>query len=94
MTSVCQPRRLWNVGAEVGEGPIWIARESALYFVDILGQAIHCWRKDNHYQSWKTPAEPGFVFPSRGDGFICGLRGGLYHFDPAKGAFTLLMSVE
>jgi D-xylonolactonase len=88
------PRCLWNVSAELGEGPVWVAHERALYFVDIMGCAIHRWREDGFRQSWIAPAEPGFIVPCEDGGFICGLRGGLYNFDPATARFTLEVPVE
>jgi sugar lactone lactonase YvrE len=33
------PRSVWNLGAELGEGPIW--HDEALWFVDIKWQQIH-----------------------------------------------------
>ena len=89
-----EPRCLWSVSAELGEGPIWVAREASLYFVDITGRAIHRWCENGPCQSWTAPAEPGFIAARDQGGFICGLRGGLYDFDPATGAFTLEVAVE
>ena len=92
--TTCDVRCIWPVGAELGEGPVWVEREQALYFVDIMGRIIHRRRVGGECQSWATPGEPGFVFPCRGGGFICGLRGGLHRFDPESGAFTLLVPIE
>lgn len=89
-----RPHCVWDVAAELGEGPIWVAGEKAVYFVDIFGRAIHRWQENGGSQSWKAPAEPGFILPRRSGGFLCGLRGGLYHFDPASSAFTLFVPVE
>jgi D-xylonolactonase len=89
-----RPRCLWEVQAELGEGPAWVPRERALYFVDILGRRIHRWSEDGARHSWNAPAEPGFVFPSTEGGFICGLRGGLHRFDPIAGEFEQLIEVE
>ena len=33
-------RLLWQVGARLGEGPLWDEREQALYWVDLRGQAF------------------------------------------------------
>jgi sugar lactone lactonase YvrE len=71
-----------------------VAREKAVYFVDIKGRAIHRWQANDKTHSWATPAEPGFVIPFYRGGLICGLRGGLYYFDPTTGGFTLLVPVE
>ena len=38
------PRSVLSVGAMLGEGPIWVEREAALWFVDIKGHAIHRFR--------------------------------------------------
>ena len=89
-----KPRCAWNVAAELGEGPVWVPQEKAVYFVDIFGRSIHRWQGDGRTQSWRTPNEPGFIFPCRAGGLVCGLRGGLHHFDPEKEIFTLIMPVE
>ena len=34
-------RLIWDVGALLGEGPIWLPHDKALHFVDIKGGAIH-----------------------------------------------------
>jgi sugar lactone lactonase YvrE len=51
------PVSVAHSGATLGEGPVWIARDAALWFVDIKRQQIH-------------------------------------RFDPATGAFSLLVAVE
>ncbi len=35
------PYRVCSVGATLGEGPVWVARENALWFVDIKEQRIY-----------------------------------------------------
>lgn len=89
-----QPRCVWKLAAELGEGPVWVPHENAVYFVDIFRRSIHRWREDGRTQGWCAPLEPGFIFACSGGGFICGLRGGLHHFDAGKGTFTLIAAVE
>jgi sugar lactone lactonase YvrE len=89
-----QPHCLWRAQTELGEGPVWVPRERAVYFVDILGRRIHRWQEDGERRSWNTPAEPGFVVPCERGGFLCGLRGGLHRFDPSTTEFELLTEVE
>ena len=36
-----QPQCVWTLGAELGEGPLWSAREGALWFVDIKQSRVH-----------------------------------------------------
>jgi len=86
---------IWPVGAGLGEGPVWIAAERAVYFVDIKGRKIHRLEAETGRRtSWPTPAQTGFVVPARGGGFVCGLQGGLHRFDPAGGTFEPLSPVE
>jgi D-xylonolactonase len=86
---------VWPLGAELGEGPVWIAAEQAVYFVDIKAPAIlRLSVVDGARASWPSPDQVGFIVPARGGGFVCGVRGGLHHFDPTSGAFTLIQAVE
>ncbi len=32
---------IWEIQAQLGEGPLWVAAENALYWVDIIGQQVH-----------------------------------------------------
>ena len=85
----------WDLGALLGEGPVWTARDRALWFVDIKRHALH--RYDpatDSRRSYAAPAQCGFVLPSADGRFIAGLQGGLHRFDPATGAFDLLVAVE
>ncbi|MGH8288832.1 MAG: SMP-30/gluconolactonase/LRE family protein [Steroidobacteraceae bacterium] len=89
VTHVCK------VGAELGEGPVWVERESALWFVDIKGRRVHRFdpaRREHRF--WPAPEQPGFLAPLRGGGFVVGLKTGLHRFDPRTGEFTHLSQVE
>jgi sugar lactone lactonase YvrE len=86
---------VWPLGAELGEGPVWVADENAVYFVDIKAPAIHRFEPETGGQTtWPAPAQVGFLVPAAGGDFICGLRDGLYRFAPADGRFTPLCLVE
>ena len=89
------PEVAWHADTDLGEGPVWLAQEQALWFVDILRQRIL--RFDPATGSgrhWEAPARVGFVAPCATGGFIAGLKTGLHHFDPATGGFELLARVE
>jgi sugar lactone lactonase YvrE len=93
--SATQPQSVWDIAAELGEGPVWVERDRALWFVDIKRQQIY--RFDPHSgekRSWDAPEQVGFVFPSDDGGFVAGLQSGLYRFDPDAGAFQLIVEVE
>ena len=87
--SICE------VGATLGEGPIWVARDDALWFVDIKAPCIYRFTpKTGALDSWTAPDQVGWVIPSDDGGFLAGVRGGLYRFDPATGNFDLLAAVH
>jgi sugar lactone lactonase YvrE len=63
--------------------------------VDIKGRHIHCLHEPGgRRRSFDTPEHAAFIFPRRGGGFICGLRSGLFHFDPDAGSFVLIATVD
>ncbi len=89
------PRVVAAVGATLGEGPVWVARERALWFVDIKQRRLHrCDPADGALRSWDAPAQVGFVVPAADGGFVAGLQGGLHRFDPEAGTFEMLCPVE
>lgn len=86
-----------KVGAELGEGPVWIERDAALWFVDIKGPRVHRFDpRTGERRSWDAPEPCGFVLPiSRPTlQLLAGLKTGLHEFDPATGRFTLFATVE
>lgn len=90
-----QPECVWALGAELGEGPLWSAREQALWFVDIKQSRVHRFvPQSGERQSWTAPSPPGFIAPRAGGGFIVGLKSGLHDFDPRTGEFVRCDDVE
>lgn len=88
-----EPTVLWPLAAELGEGPLWMADEQRLYFVDIKGQSLHrCDADGQHRHSWNAPAPIGFVQPMKGGGLLAGLKDGLYRFYGED--FRFLRAVE
>lgn len=89
------PECVWDLGAQLGEGPIWMASEQAVWFVDIKGRQIHRYHEPSGAKrSWTSPQEVGFIVPIAGGQFIAGLQSGLHRFDPEKGTFTLIAAVD
>ncbi|MBQ1497570.1 MAG: SMP-30/gluconolactonase/LRE family protein [Sphingomonas sp.] len=89
------PASAWSLAAPLLEGPVWVARDAALWFVDIKGHAIH--RYDpatGDRRSWSAPGQVGFVLPVASGGFVAGLQTGLARFDPAGGGFAHLVDPE
>jgi sugar lactone lactonase YvrE len=86
---------VWSLGAELGEGPVWVERDQALWFVDIKGRKIHRFDPaSGERRSWEAPEYVGFLLPAAGGGFVAGLQSGLHHFDERSGAFRPLAEVD
>ncbi len=93
MTS--EPRAIWEVGTVLGEGPVWVERDRALWFTDIKRRQVHRYcPQSGEKRSWDAPEQIGFVFPLANGGFVAGLQTGLYRFDQSDGRFDLLAEVE
>lgn len=89
------PNCLWQIGAELGEGPVWHQGTSSVYFVDIKGRKIHRYSTvTGEKHSWPVDGQPGFIVPSTDEHFICGIQDALYRFDPANGACQRIVEVE
>src|SRR5438270_9494058 len=90
-----EPRNVWNLAAELGEGPVWVERDRALWFVEIKKHQIHRYvPASGDKKSWTAPEQVGFVFPAERGGFVAGLQSGLSHFDEANGTFERIVEVE
>lgn len=86
---------IWDVQAELGEGPVWDAARACVWFVDIKGRKLHRYDPtDGAKRSWDTPDQTGFALPAEDGSLVCGVRGGLHRFDPDSGAFELIERVE
>lgn len=95
MTDLFQPECVWDLKAALGEGPIWSAKDHAIWFVDIKQQKVH--RYDVHigsHQTFHAPSPCGFIAPKKRGGFIVGCKTGLYDFYPKTGHFEFLTHVE
>lgn len=95
MSAPNEPECVWDLKAQLGEGPIWSDFEKAVWFVDIKGDKIHRFvPATGERQTFETPPNPGFIVPGEAGEFIVGLQAGLHGFDPKTGKFTLLFRVE
>lgn len=86
---------VWDLKAELGEGPVWDAARGLVWSVDVKGRRLHAYgHADRSRQSWDAPDQIGFALPSEDGSLICGVRGGLYRFERGTGRFSLLQAVE
>ena len=80
-----EPRLVWELENELGEGPVWVERDRALWFTDI--KRLRIYRYDpatGDQQGWHAPEQVGFVFPAEKGDFIVGLQSGLHRFEPCS----------
>ncbi|MDQ2762781.1 MAG: SMP-30/gluconolactonase/LRE family protein [Pseudomonadota bacterium] len=89
------PDSVAPVAAILGEGPVWIARDAALWFVDIKAPAIYRFDPATGAERhWPAPAQVSWVLPHSDGSLIVGLQSGLARFAPASGAFAFIGAVE
>jgi sugar lactone lactonase YvrE len=75
----------------VGESPVWMAGEQALYWVDITARTLNRWTAATQALSqWTAPEMIGCVAPHAQGGWIAGMETGLFHLRPqASGAMDV-----
>ena len=84
-----------DVRNTVGESPVWSARESALYWVDILEATIHRWEPaSGAHRTWTLPAVVGSLGLRRRGGLVLAMRTGFHLFDLTSGALTFVHHPE
>lgn len=64
-----------DVKAELGEGPVWVAQEAALYWLDIKGCRLFR-LDDDGVKEWVTPICVGSIAPRAAGGFVTGTKDG------------------
>lgn len=83
-----------DVHAILGEGPVWVAREQALYWVDIKGRKVFRLEEGGAVREWATPFRLGSLAPRVAGGFIAGTDEGIAHIDLDAGRFDLVLAPE
>ncbi|NZA25188.1 SMP-30/gluconolactonase/LRE family protein [Luteimonas sp. SJ-92] len=91
-----EARCVWPAGAELGEGALWSVREQALYFVDILGRALHRYAPAGERRdSWRFGEEISAIAErEHAPGLLVTLRRDFAFFDPADGRLQRLHRPE
>jgi sugar lactone lactonase YvrE len=86
---------LADVGALVGEGPVWLRDERKILWVDIAGGSIFL----TDYPSGSTRRFPvrskvGAIVPRRRGGFIAASASGIYTLDPSLETWSFICHPE
>lgn len=89
------PQCVHAAGAVLGEGPVWVAGEQALYWLDIHGRRIYRYNPaTGHYASWPTPFRIGAIAPRSTGGFVGGSERGFVLIDPDLRRFEVIADPE
>lgn len=80
--------------AMLGEGPVWVVAEQALYWVDIKGLKIFRRDAGGAVTIWATPFSVGGIAPRISGGFIAGTEHGVAAIDLVAGRFDILVDPE
>jgi sugar lactone lactonase YvrE len=88
------PRCIWNLGALLGEGPLWSSRESCLYFLDIKRPALHRWSEVGKGETIPLKNETGAIALRECGELVAAMRSGFALLDPRTGKAELLASPE
>lgn len=83
-----------NVAAVLGEGPAWVAAQSALYWLDIEGRKIFRLGADGQLTEWATPMRIGSIVPRAAGGFIGGTEHGIASIDPEAKRYDIIANPE
>jgi xylono-1,5-lactonase len=83
-----------DVHAVLGEGAVWVARETALYWLDIKGLKVFRLDSGGTVTQWPTPMRVGSLVPRRSGGFIGGTEDGIAAIDPDAERFDILFNPE
>ncbi len=83
-----------DVHAVLGEGPVWVAREQALYWVDIKGYKIFRLTESGEQSEWPTPLRICSLVPRASGGFIGGTDQGIALIDLESEQFEIIANPE
>ena len=79
----------------LAEGPVWAAREQALYWVNIREPAVYRYDPASHrVSSWRMPAFAGSLAVSTDGCVLVALQGSLAKLTPASGQLETMVPIE
>jgi D-xylonolactonase len=93
--SALSPRLVVACDAVLGEGPVWVAREAALYWVDIHAPRVWRWLPATaEVRSWTPPFRVTAIAPRASGGFVAATDRGFALIDLEQGRFDLVGNPE
>jgi len=79
----------------LGEGPLWVPQEKALYWVDIDGCLIQRFSSiTNTYEAFQQPCKVSMLAMRAQGGFVAASENGLYFWQPSDNQLTFITHPE
>ena len=73
---------IWEIRAVLGEGPVWVEAENAVYWVDIMSDKVHRYAlADGAKTTWSFDFAVTSLNPRRDGGFIGTIEDGFAYID-------------
>ena len=73
---------VWEIAATLGEGPLWVAHENAVYWVDIIKKQVHRLSLDSGAKkTWQFDIEVTSLAAREKGGFVGTIRDGFAFID-------------
>ena len=98
MTSTLNAELVLDAKNGVGESPVWVAAEQALYWVDIPAATLNRWDAASaKHQVWQAPEMLACIAPNAQGGWVAGMQTGMFAITTltdGKLATTSLASVR
>jgi D-xylonolactonase len=86
---------VWEIPATLGEGPLWVAQENAVYWVDIVNQNVHRLSlADGAKQTWSFDQQITSIAVREQGGFVCTFRDGFAILDLTTSAIDPIVLLE
>jgi D-xylonolactonase len=86
---------VWEEPAILGEGPLWVARENAVYWVDIVSKKLHRYGPaEGVRRTWTFETEVTSLAARQQGGFVGTVRGGFALIDLETGAVEPMVMPE
>ena len=85
----------WEISAELGEGPLWMAQENAVYWVDIINKNLHRLSlADGSRRTWTFDMAITSLSMREKGGFVCTVRDGFAFLDLETGGLEPIVMTE
>ncbi len=86
---------LWEIPSTLGEGPLWVENEQAIYWVDIVENKVHRYTiYDQGKKTWSLDFMVTSLVEKDDDGFLGTTRDGFAFIDLDKNKFTPIQMPE